>query len=75
MKFQPWPGTASLEVSLLLVGHAQDDEPRTLDGRQVQAITPSLDPRSRVSGNPRRLAANANQSFQGSNILGLGFTM
>ncbi|MGH4010412.1 MAG: Eco57I restriction-modification methylase domain-containing protein [Pseudonocardiaceae bacterium] len=75
VKSQPWPGTASLEVSLLWVGHASDDEPRTLDGRQVPAITPSLDPRSRASGNPHRLAPNANQSFQGSNILGLGFTM
>jgi hypothetical protein len=75
VKSQPWPGTASLEVSLVWVGHAQDDEPRTLDGRQVQAITPSLDPRSRVFGNPHRLSANSDQSFQGSNILGLGFTM
>jgi hypothetical protein len=75
VKSQPWPGTASLEVSLLWVGHASDDEPRTLDGRHVSAITPSLDPRSRVWGNPHRLAANADQSFQGSNILGLGFTM
>ncbi|MGB7797653.1 MAG: DNA methyltransferase [Pseudonocardiaceae bacterium] len=75
VKSQPWPGTASLEVSLLWVGPASDDEPRTLDGRHVSAITPSLDPRSRVWGNPHRLAANADQSFQGSNILGLGFTM
>ena len=75
VKSQPWPGTASLEVSLLWVGHVPDDEPRTLDGRQVRAITPSLDPRSRVSGNPHRLAANADQSFQGSIVLGLGFIM
>jgi Eco57I restriction-modification methylase/MmeI, target recognition domain len=75
VKSQPWPGTASLEVSLLWVGHAPDDEPRTLDGRQVRAITPSLDPRSRVSGNPHRLAASADQSFIGSYVLGLGFTM
>jgi hypothetical protein len=63
VKSQPWPGTASLEVSLVWVGHASDEEPRTLDGRQVRAITPSLDPESRVSGNPHRLAANADQSF------------
>ncbi|PZS40815.1 MAG: hypothetical protein DLM62_00835, partial [Pseudonocardiales bacterium] len=75
VKSQPWPGTASLEVSLVWVGHAYDGEPRMLDGRQVRAITPSLDPESRVSGNPHRLAANADQSFQGSNILGLGFTV
>ncbi|MGH3784904.1 MAG: Eco57I restriction-modification methylase domain-containing protein, partial [Pseudonocardiaceae bacterium] len=75
VKSQPWPGTASLEVSLVWVGHASDGEPRTLDGRQVRAITPSLDTESRISGNPHRLLANADQSFQGSNILGLGFTM
>ncbi len=75
VKSQPWPGTASLEVSLVWVGHASDGEPRTLDGRPVRAITPSLDPVSRVTGNPHRLATNADQSFQGSNILGLGFTM
>lgn len=75
VKSQPWPGTASLEVSLVWVGHASDSEPRMLDGRQVRAITPSLDPESRVSGNPHRLAANADQSFQGSTVLGLGFTM
>jgi len=28
-----------------------------------------------VSGSPKRLAANANVSFQGSIVLGLGFTM
>ncbi|MGH3769889.1 MAG: type IIL restriction-modification enzyme MmeI [Pseudonocardiaceae bacterium] len=75
VKSQPWPGTASLEVALVWVGHASDGEPRTLDGRSVSAITPSLDPESRVSGNPHRLAANTDQSFQGSNILGLGFTV
>ncbi|MGH3853186.1 MAG: Eco57I restriction-modification methylase domain-containing protein [Pseudonocardiaceae bacterium] len=74
-KSQRWPGTASLEVSLVWVGHVPDDEPRILDGRKVPAITSSLDPKSRVSGNPHRLAVNANQAFQGSNILGPGFTM
>lgn len=74
-KSQKWPGTASLEVSLLWVGHPAEGELRILDGRQVAAITPSLDPQSRVSGNPSRLIANADLSFQGSNVLGQGFTM
>ncbi|MEU7810433.1 DNA methyltransferase [Micromonospora chalcea] len=69
-KSQPWPGTASLEVSLLWLGHAGKDEPRMLDGRQVDGITPSLDAVSRVSGNPHRLAESTEQAFQGSNILG-----
>ncbi|MFZ0875347.1 MAG: DNA methyltransferase [Pseudonocardiaceae bacterium] len=75
VKSQPWPGTASLQVSLVWIGHAQDGESRTLDGREVRAITPSLDARSRVSGNPHRLAANANQSFQGCVVLGMGFVL
>ena len=41
----------------------------------VAGITPSLDPASRVSGNPERLAANAGMSFHGSYVLGMGFTM
>ncbi|MGQ0777202.1 MAG: Eco57I restriction-modification methylase domain-containing protein, partial [Pseudonocardiales bacterium] len=75
IKSQPWPGAASLEVSLLWVGHAQDEEIRTLDGRQVRAITPSLDPLSRVSGNSHRLVTNADQSFIGCFVLGMGFVM
>ncbi|MGQ0837144.1 Eco57I restriction-modification methylase domain-containing protein [Actinokineospora sp.] len=75
VKSQPWPGTASLEVSLLWVGHPHDDEPFHLDGRQVQGITPSLDQQSRVSGNPHRLARNSGKSFQGSIVLGSGFVL
>lgn len=75
VKTQPWPGTASLEISLVWAGHAGASEPRVLDGDSVQGITPSLDAQSRVSGNPKQLVANEEQSFQGSNILGMGFTM
>ncbi|MFY1685028.1 Eco57I restriction-modification methylase domain-containing protein [Micromonospora sp. WMMD730] len=74
-KSQPWPGTASLEVSLLWVGHAAADEQPILDGNQVPGITPSLDARSRVTGNPYRLAANAGQSYIGSYVLGNGFLL
>lgn len=45
------------------------------DGILVAGITPSLDPVSRVTGNPHRLAANAGIAFIGSYVLGLGFTM
>ncbi|MFJ2583516.1 type IIL restriction-modification enzyme MmeI [Streptomyces sp. NPDC087538] len=76
IKSQPWPGTAALEVSLLwLGGSAGKDEQPVLDGDEVRGITPGLDPRSRVSGKPYRLAANAGQSFQGSNVLGKGFVL
>ena len=75
IKSQPWPGTASLEVSLLWVGHTAEGEILHLDGRPVPSITPSLDPMSRVSGTPERLAANAEQSFIGCYVLGSGFIL
>ena len=39
-KSQAWPGTASLEVSLLWVGHAAQTETRVLDGDPVEGISP-----------------------------------
>ncbi|GAA2522617.1 Eco57I restriction-modification methylase domain-containing protein [Pilimelia columellifera] len=48
---------------------------RMLDGKPVSEISPSLDPVSRITGKPERLRANGGIVFQGSNILGLGFTM
>ncbi|HET9877124.1 MAG TPA: DNA methyltransferase, partial [Mycobacterium sp.] len=64
VKSQPWPGTASVRVSLLWLGRTGVGESPVLDGRSVRAITPSLDPASRMTGNPHRLAANAGQAFQ-----------
>ncbi|MFC7387284.1 Eco57I restriction-modification methylase domain-containing protein [Sphaerisporangium rhizosphaerae] len=75
VKSQPWAGTASLEVSLLWSGQPGKKEPRILDGVEVSGITPSLDQRSRLSGNPRHLYFNANQSFQGCIVLGMGFIL
>ena len=74
-KSRPWQGTAAVEVSLLWLGHAGQDEHRILEDDVVLAITPSLDPKSRVSGNPHRLQANEGKSFQGSNVLGKGFIL
>lgn len=48
---------------------------RSLDGVDVPGITPSLAIRSRVSGRAERLAANEGFSFQGSNVLGMGFVL
>ncbi|SHG63842.1 Eco57I restriction-modification methylase domain-containing protein [Streptoalloteichus hindustanus] len=75
VKSQPWPGAANLEVALIWVGRTREKEVRTLDGNRVSGITPSLSPRSRVSGSPNRLMANAEQSFQGSIVLGAGFIL
>jgi hypothetical protein len=48
---------------------------RLADGIAVDRISTSLDPASRILGNPERLAANAGISFIGSYVLGMGFTM
>lgn len=46
-----------------------------LDGVEVPSIGPDLEPVGRVTGRPFPLAENDGIAFQGSNILGLGFTM
>jgi hypothetical protein len=74
-KSQRWPGTAALEVALLWTGHPGKREARILDGNLVASITPSLDPPSRIVGNPHRLIANEGQSFIGSYLLSMGFTL
>ncbi|WP_405389130.1 hypothetical protein OG596_15115 [Streptomyces sp. NBC_01102] len=76
IKSQPWPGTASLEVSMLwLAENSSDQEIAVLNGTPVRSITPNLNQRSRVSGKPSRLEANLERSFQGSNVLGKGFVL
>ena len=78
VKSEKWPTKgASLEYSIVWASrHARRDAVRAnADGAPVHGITPSLDPVGRVTGNPRRLAANKGFAFIGSYVLGLGFTM
>lgn len=78
VKSKPWPSkSAALEYCAVWGSRAElaDKAKQVLDGGEVAGITPSLNPASRVSGNPERLASNRGISFQGSNILGTGFTM
>lgn len=49
--------------------------PFLLDDANVIGITSQLQPPGSVSGRPYRLAANAGKSFQGSNVLGMGFVL
>ena len=74
-KSQRWPGTASLEVSLVWAGHPRSEECRVLDGNTVSGILPSLDPESRVPGNAFALAASAGQAFEGCKPLGMGYVL
>jgi ElaB/YqjD/DUF883 family membrane-anchored ribosome-binding protein len=71
----PWPGDANLEVAYVWLRKSAWAGETRINGRIVRAITSQLTPPGRVAGKPYRLAANAGKSFQGSNVLGLGFTM
>lgn len=48
---------------------------RLLDGEEVPSIGPDLEPVGRVAGLAFRLRENEDLAFQGSNVLGLGFTL
>lgn len=67
-----WPGEAAVVVSVVHVVRGAVRSP-VLDGRQVPRISAYL-----VAGDldrsPARLAANARKAFQGSIVLGMGFT-
>ena len=73
-----WPGEAAVVVSVVHVAKRAPDAVGVerlaiLDGRSVRRISAYL-----VAGDldqaPARLAANARQAFQGSIVLGMGFT-
>ena len=68
-----WPGQAAVVVSVVHVAKGPFIGLRWLDGREVSAITAFLFHRG-GHDDPARLSANAGKSFQGSIILGMGFT-
>jgi hypothetical protein len=68
----PWPGTATVNVSVIhLVKGAWCGEVR-LDGRPATWISSSLQDEAEV-GSPARLYSNLNLSFQGSVLAARGF--
>jgi hypothetical protein len=78
VKSKRWPAkSAVLEYSAVWtsVCHVAQAGKRFVDDMVGARATPSLDPASRIVGNPKRLAANAGLSYQGCIVLGLGFTM
>ena len=68
-----WPGPAAVVVSVVHVVQGPFAATRWLDGREVPSITAFLFHRG-GHDDPARLAANAGKSFQGSIVLGMGFT-
>ncbi|MBK8752316.1 MAG: N-6 DNA methylase [Candidatus Competibacteraceae bacterium] len=71
----PWPGEASLEVAQVWLHRGAWPGDFVLNDQAVAGITPFLTVPGAIAGNPFRLAANADQSFQGSIVLGLGFVL
>jgi hypothetical protein len=72
---RPWPGAANLEVAIVWVRRGAWNGQFVLDDKPANGITASLTPLGNVTGKPHRLATNTGRSFQGSNILGMGFTL
>jgi hypothetical protein len=74
VKSIPWPGSANLRIAKLWLA-AKWRGLITLDGSVVPAISPSLTSAGRVEGPALRLQASKKGAFQGSNVLGTGFTL
>ena len=68
-----WPGAAAVVVSVVHIAKGSAHPARLLDGKSVERISAFLFHRGGDT-DPARLAANADRSFQGSNIAGKGFT-
>jgi hypothetical protein len=68
-----WPGVAAVVVSVVWVAKGESPGPYDLDGKPVNRITAYL---FHHGGHetPAVLSANAGKSFQGSIVLGMGFT-
>ncbi|MEQ1688625.1 MAG: DNA methyltransferase, partial [Sphingopyxis sp.] len=67
-----WPGEAAVVVSVVHVVKGEADAP-TLDGRDVRRVSAYL-VEGDLDGSPSTLEENAGKSFQGSILLGMGFT-
>ena len=70
-----WPGDATLEIAKVWATSHSWDSKRTLDGQPVAGIDEMLYLESPTGWRKQRLSANVDKSFQGSIVLGMGFTM
>jgi hypothetical protein len=74
----PWPSSsANLEIVDVWASRAPiaSSGSRIIDGEEVPSIGIDLEPVGRILGRPLRLLENEDIAFQGSILLGLGFTM
>lgn len=70
---EPWPGQAAVVISRVHVRKGAWNGVRTLAGRSVPFISAFLSDQEEWT--PKRLKANEGIAFQGSIVLGLGFTL
>ena len=70
-----WPGDTSLEIAKVWITSHPWHGDRMLDGQSVVGVDEMLYPASRSGWRKQRLAENTDKSFQGSIVLGMGFTM
>ncbi len=68
-----WPGAAAVVVSVVHVLKGPADAPPVLDGKTVSRISAFL-VEGEQDATPAALRANAGIAFQGSILLGMGFT-
>jgi hypothetical protein len=72
----PWPSSsASLSIVEVWASKAPVTSEAVLDGEPVPHLGVDLQPFLHETGRPLPLAENQDIAFQGSNVLGLGFTM
>jgi len=69
-----WSGDAAVVVHLVTLKKGQAINP-SLDGEIVESINEYLSIPGRIVGDPYRLKNNSKKAFQGTVILGNGFTM
>ena len=68
-----WPGEAAVVVSVVHIAKGNYSDPRELDGQETDRITAFLFHEG-GHDDPEGLEANEGKSFQGSIVLGMGFT-
>ena len=74
----PWPTkSASLQIVELWASKSplSKHATRWLDGEEVPAIGPDLEPYGRVRGRPKPLRENEDVAFRGSDLIGRGFVL
>lgn len=72
-KRMKWPGLAAVVVSVIHIFKGKYENRKLLDGREVNLISAFLF-HTGGNENPKMLLSNADKSFQGSIVLGMGFT-